>query len=132
MDAQQVPKLLTPVVWDMNGWGTKEGSVKSVVSGQAVLLPADVSFVVMYNYVIGLHKGIDVLINVFCVHVVIDCGGLPSPDNGEVDFSRTTFGAMAFYSCDPGYFLQGFSKRTCQADGSWSNDEPTCECKFVL
>ena len=37
------------------------------------------------------------LINVFCVHVVIDCGGLPSPDNGEVDFSRTTFGAMAFY-----------------------------------
>ena len=59
MDAQQVPKLLTPAVWDMNGWGTKEGSVKSVVSGQAVLLPADVSFVVMYNYVIGLHKGIN-------------------------------------------------------------------------
>ena len=62
---------------------------------------------------------------------MIDCGSLRSPVNGDVDFVRTTFGAIAFYSCDTGFFLQGFATRTCQANGLWSNSEPTCERKSI-
>ena len=63
--------------------------------------------------------------------IVVDCGSLRSPVNGDVDFVRTTFGAMAFYSCDTGFFLQGFATRICQANGLWSNSEPTCERKSI-
>ena len=37
-----------------------------------------------------------------------------------------TLGSIATYMCDDGYVLTGNSTRTCQADGTWSGDSPTC------
>jgi len=40
----------------------------------------------------------------------------------------TTFGNMATYSCDPGYELHpDNSIRICQANGTWSGMDPSCE-----
>jgi len=40
----------------------------------------------------------------------------------------TTFGNMATYSCDPGYELRpDNSIQICQANGTWSGIDPSCE-----
>jgi len=49
-----------------------------------------------------------------------------APDNGSVDVPSMAFGAVATYSCKPGFGPSGSSTRTCQADGTWGGVEPTC------
>ena len=58
---------------------------------------------------------------------MVECGDLANPRNGRVDLSGTTFGSTATYSCNQDYMLDGPRTRNCQADGSWSGREPTCE-----
>ena len=57
----------------------------------------------------------------------LDCGVLSNPSNGMVTAFSTTFMSVANYSCNHGYLLMGVTSRTCQADATWSDDEPTCE-----
>ena len=38
----------------------------------------------------------------------------------------TNVGDQAIYSCDQHYELIGQYNRTCQDDGSWSEEEPSC------
>lgn len=66
----------------------------------------------------------------FVLFTVVDCGPLPAPQNGDIDFDLTTFGSTATYSCNPGFDLQGSTSRTCQVDG-WSGSEPSCICEFA-
>ena len=63
---------------------------------------------------------------------MVDCGSLEDPDNGQVDFSNTTFESTANYTCDLGYSLNGNSSRTCEANGNWSGDQPSCERKIFV
>ena len=58
--------------------------------------------------------------------VVVDCGSLASPANGQVSLTTTTFGSTATYECDAGYVLVGGETRTCQESGSWSGQDPEC------
>ena len=46
--------------------------------------------------------------------------------NGNVTFN-TEFNSQATYTCDTGFDLLGNNTRTCQADGSWTSTDPTCE-----
>ncbi|KAH3827976.1 hypothetical protein DPMN_129922 [Dreissena polymorpha] len=55
-----------------------------------------------------------------------DCGPLNSPNNGTVNMTNTTYGAIAIYSCDAGYFLAGSYNNTCNATGKWNNAAPVC------
>ena len=64
--------------------------------------------------------------------VVMDCGSLSDPTNGQVTFTTTTEGSVANYTCDTGYDPVGDSTRTCQSDEQWSGSEPTCQSKFVI
>ena len=58
----------------------------------------------------------------------MNCGTLTDPANGIVNHSAgTTFGQIATYSCNTGYNQVGDSIRTCQAEGDWSGNAPTCE-----
>ena len=62
------------------------------------------------------------------VSAVVDCGTLEDLDNGQVEFSNTTFESTANYTCDLGYRLSnGNITRTCEANGNWSGDPPSCE-----
>ncbi|XP_066265899.1 CUB and sushi domain-containing protein 3-like [Branchiostoma lanceolatum] len=56
------------------------------------------------------------------------CSSPTAPTNGHVS-STSDSNAVGYdvtYSCDPGYQLAGASTSTCQADGTWSSDTPTC------
>ena len=68
---------------------------------------------------------------------VVDCGLLPNITNGMVIYNtqgqdQTLLGATVTYSCNTGYTLSENSMRTCQADGTWSGNNPTCnsECMY--
>lgn len=39
----------------------------------------------------------------------------------------TRFGDEAVYECNSGYSMKNYFKRTCQSNGTWSGDVPTCE-----
>ena len=54
------------------------------------------------------------------------------PINGALTFTTTTQGSTATYTCDTGYQLDGVSTRMCQADGTWSDDAPTCICMYSI
>ncbi|XP_014203613.1 sushi, von Willebrand factor type A, EGF and pentraxin domain-containing protein 1 [Copidosoma floridanum] len=58
----------------------------------------------------------------------VDCGSLEEPENGTIDLSegRTTYGAVAEYSCKENYTLVGDSKRRCGDGGLWSGHKPQC------
>ena len=57
----------------------------------------------------------------------ISCGELPDPDNGQVDMDNDIFDSSATYSCILGYEILGVAIRTCLANMSWSDEQPTCE-----
>ena len=61
-------------------------------------------------------------------HKVVDCGDLRNPPNGRIILPGTTFGSAAVYSCLSGFTFgsNGVKTRTCQANGRWSGETPTC------
>lgn len=61
--------------------------------------------------------------------IVINCGPLSNPANGNVDFITTTFASRANYSCNFGYKLNGPLFRFCTDVGTWSGENPNCTCK---
>ena len=68
-----------------------------------------------------------------CFCIVIDCGSLDDPADGQVELSNTTVGSSANYTCTQGYILSnGNNTRTCEVDGEWSGNTPICECKSLV
>lgn len=65
--------------------------------------------------------------------IIIDCGSLDDPENGQVLLSGTTAGATATYSCFVGYIGgSGDSVRSCQSNGQWSGAAVVCIGKSSL
>lgn len=58
--------------------------------------------------------------------LVISCGGLPSPPNGNKIGTLTVYGATAIFTCNTGYTLVGSHVRECLANGLWSGTETQC------
>ncbi len=63
------------------------------------------------------------------------CPSLPlHVSNGTVIVTSILVGDTAMYSCNPRYQVNGSAVLTCQSDGNWNNQVPTCsrrECKQV-
>lgn len=53
------------------------------------------------------------------------CPILTPPTNGSVIFT-TRVGDMAHYGCDTDFQLLGEDKRVCQANGTWTGQDPSC------
>jgi hypothetical protein len=65
--------------------------------------------------------------HVFCICTnIVDCGSLPDPAFGKVEYTSTVYGSEAVYKCNIGYSLQGLTTRKCEADRNWSGVTPTC------
>ena len=60
---------------------------------------------------------------------IIDCGTLSNPTNGNVALVNgdTQYGAIATYSCNSGYTLNGTTDRQCLSNGQWNASNPTCD-----
>ena len=67
----------------------------------------------------------------YYMHAVVDCGPLPHPAHGTVQYVRSIYGSEATYNCNDTYVLLGENQRTCQVNGEWSELEPLCECTYV-
>lgn len=63
---------------------------------------------------------------VWFFYLVISCGGLPSPPNGNKIGTLTVYGATAIFTCNTGYTLVGSHVRECLANGLWSGTETQC------
>ena len=60
--------------------------------------------------------------------IVIDCGPLTDPPNGQVNTpSGTSVGRRATYTCNTGYTLSSSQPLTCEADGNWTFLEVSCK-----
>ena len=62
---------------------------------------------------------------------VVVCLNLTVPNNGEVSLVSATFGSVATYTCEEGYLLVGDAMLECLMNGSWSQQEPSCESKLL-
>ena len=49
---------------------------------------------------------------------------------GVVVTADSGLNAVAAYSCNEGYSLDGDQMRTCQRNGEWTGAAPTCICKL--
>jgi len=54
------------------------------------------------------------------------CPWLRTPVHGILDSRSVQHGAIATYTCAPGYALSGAVTRTCQDDNTWTDIDPTC------
>ena len=59
----------------------------------------------------------------------VSCPIPMSPTNGTMSYTSTQYGGIVDYSCDSLYRLIGAYKHICQADGMWSDLQPSCESK---
>eukprot|EP00117_Sycon_ciliatum_P031628 scpid5507/ scgid24698/ Sushi, von Willebrand factor type A, EGF and pentraxin domain-containing protein 1; CCP module-containing protein 22; Polydom; Selectin-like osteoblast-derived protein; Serologically defined breast cancer antigen NY-BR-38 len=57
----------------------------------------------------------------------IDCGALPALSNGSISGTSFTFQKALTFACDSGFYLIGENTTICEADGTWSSSQPTCE-----
>jgi beta-2-glycoprotein 1 len=62
-----------------------------------------------------------------CVRVTQMCHKIGNFPNGHVTYSPDNFfGSKLIYSCNSGFTLIGDKVRTCEGDGWWSGQSPTC------
>ena len=40
-------------------------------------------------------------------------------------------GTVATHTCDNGFALVGVGTRECQSGTTWTEDAPTCQCKYI-
>ncbi|KAG8517559.1 LOW QUALITY PROTEIN: CUB and sushi domain-containing protein 1, partial [Galemys pyrenaicus] len=54
------------------------------------------------------------------------CGDPGTPAEGRLSGKSFTYKSEVAFQCRPPFVLVGSSRRTCQADGSWSGVQPSC------
>lgn len=63
----------------------------------------------------------------FCVSsAAVFCGDPGTPAEGHLSGKSFTYRSEVSFQCKVPFILVGSSRRTCQADGTWSGVQPTC------
>ena len=60
-------------------------------------------------------------------YAAVECPFPVIPQNGNVNISSRTYGSTATFECRTGFDLQGTTNTTCQKDGTWLGEVPTCQ-----
>ena len=119
----QGTEQLTHATAAMNLSGCLQGFAKLMVSGLEMHQLVNVK--VSMRYYINQHYAIWIM-----RFATVVCPTLSNPQNGRVSQQGNKPGDRASYNCNSGYELVGQSVRTCQNNGQWSGDAPTCESKL--
>ncbi|XP_060573346.1 P-selectin-like [Ruditapes philippinarum] len=64
----------------------------------------------------------------FTEPVCVKCTDLAAMNAGMIDVYTDGYATYASISCVEGYYVNGIDLVTCNADGSWDNELPTCVC----
>ncbi|XP_078687075.1 uncharacterized protein LOC144919463 isoform X5 [Branchiostoma floridae x Branchiostoma belcheri] len=57
----------------------------------------------------------------------VQCPARAAPANGAVNpTGAVSYPNSVTFTCNTGYTLNGVATQTCRADGTWSNNDPTC------
>lgn len=69
----------------------------------------------------------------YCPFVLIvkSCPLLANPANGAVSSPDSLFGTSATYSCNSGYKLTKSNRRSCEENGQWSGEAPSCQGMYM-
>ncbi|KAF6202316.1 hypothetical protein GE061_004714 [Apolygus lucorum] len=61
--------------------------------------------------------------------IFVDCNMPTSPVHGKFALASnaTYYGAVVLYECDNNYVLDGFARRLCLDNGTWSAETPSCK-----
>ena len=59
--------------------------------------------------------------------IVINCPVLHCPMHGSMSTNDSVCNTTVHFGCDDGYFLVGHSNLTCQPNGEWDGNPPSCE-----
>ena len=77
------------------------------------------------------------------VYSTVRCPKLKAPGNGSInvtpgEYTELGLGAIANYSCDPGFTLSGerirgckFSRGGTDTTGAWNETEPSCQPRGI-
>ena len=65
----------------------------------------------------------------FCSSLDVDCGSPEETAHGTVTLpnNATNLASYAQYSCEVNYKLEGYERRMCLENGSWSGSPPLCK-----
>ena len=66
------------------------------------------------------------LLFLYRMYVVLDCGDPGVPLHGKRRGDEFTFGSRVWYRCNRNAMLVGFSTSMCNEYGEWSNPRPVC------
>ncbi|XP_070567840.1 protein mesh-like isoform X2 [Ptychodera flava] len=58
---------------------------------------------------------------------VILCPTLEPPVNGVMEGDGATINSTVIFDCDEGYNISGEAELSCQSEGTWNGQPPTCE-----
>ena len=61
--------------------------------------------------------------------IAVVCQLLSDPENGKVSNGAVEYQSVSNFSCTAGYLMDGPKSIHCQADGTWSENMPTCRSK---
>ncbi len=66
--------------------------------------------------------------------VVVDCGSPDETAHGTVSLpgNTTYLASYAQYTCEANFKLEGFERRMCLENGSWSGSPPNCKGNLFL
>jgi hypothetical protein len=58
----------------------------------------------------------------------VDCGVPEEIEHGKVNLASnaTYYGVVALYECDKNFKIDGYERRMCLENGSWSHTAPKC------
>ena len=54
------------------------------------------------------------------------CPALENPEHGFIHGNHFWEGENVYFSCKPGYWLNGSSDRHCSLNGIWTEEKPKC------
>lgn len=57
---------------------------------------------------------------------LVDCGEVENIDNGVVEYTVTSYGSTAIYTCATGYHIEGNNFVTCSSNSSWAPSNLAC------
>lgn len=65
----------------------------------------------------------------FCFDIVVDCGVPDKIEHGHFMLvsNVTYYGAAVLYECEANYELEGYARRLCLENGTWSSETPSCK-----